>query len=157
MSNTINFDATIEAAGTTAGEFVLRRGKIFEAGKFPELGGFEVTPEEAKAAVAAFKPCAVNLEHTSSLLDNKLGSLLSVEMGADGKSIFGVLAEPKWLADLVPEGKRKVSIELHKLKKTIEGIALTLSPRSRTSPSTRAPKRRNSSRPIKVSALFAPA
>jgi hypothetical protein len=126
--NIAQFDATLPASGALGGDYVLRRGKVFEIGNYPDKN-FSLTLDEAKAAIENFQPCNANLEHKNTILDGRLGSLVEVSMGADGKSIFGTVAEPKWLADLLPEGERKVSLEWDTKKKQMVGIGHVLNPR----------------------------
>jgi len=124
----ITFDAELPEQTTAARGYVLRRGKVFEVGEFPDKG-FSLTAEEAAAAVASFAPVPANLEHRQTVLDGRLGDLVEVKLADDGKTLLGTLLEPKWLADLLPNGARKVSLEWDKAKKQIVGIAHVLSPR----------------------------
>lgn len=109
-------------------EHVRRTGTIFRCGSFPDKD-FALTPDEAKAAIAAFQPCAVDLEHTSTVLDNRLGMLERVEMHADGESLVGTVALPKWLDDLLDDGTRKVSATWDKATKQLRGLAIVNTPR----------------------------
>jgi hypothetical protein len=67
----VNFEAEAEAQTITAppvqgNGVVLRRGKIFHTGSWPSRG-FSLTADEARAAVADFKPCDVDLEHKKAV------------------------------------------------------------------------------------------
>jgi hypothetical protein len=84
-----------------AEEYVERDGLIFRSGSY-EAQGFSLTPEELAAAAADFTPVPVELEHTLSkgglhILDGHLGQLKAVRVGADGASLFGTVALPRWL------------------------------------------------------------
>lgn len=109
-------------------DFVIRRGKIFEAGDYPDKE-FSITPEEMKEAVGEFTPVPVDLSHTSTVLDGKLGHLQAVEVSEDGAQLFGTVALPKWLDSLIEAGERKVSCTWDKATKRLRGIALTPTPR----------------------------
>ncbi len=107
------------------GARIIRKGKIFELGQWKDRG-FSLTAEEAKAAIAAFRPCAVNLEHRPTLLDNHLGELVGIEL--HGNEIIGTIREPRWLSALLPNVARKVSCEWDRASKKLLGIALTTNP-----------------------------
>ncbi|MBW3635372.1 MAG: hypothetical protein KY445_02755 [Armatimonadetes bacterium] len=125
---TVIFSAELAAPPLASNDIVLRRGKVFEVGEYPDKG-FSLTADEARAAVAAFAPCNADLEHKNTVLDGKIGGLVGVEMGADGKTLFGTVAEPKWLSDVLGNEPRKVSLTWDKAAKTITGIAHVLNPR----------------------------
>jgi len=109
-------------------EHVRRTGTIFRCGDYADKG-FALTPDEAKAAIAAFTPVPVDLEHTSTVLDNRLGTLESVAMHSDGTSLVGTVALPKWLDDLLDDGTRKVSATWDKATKQLRGLAIVNTPR----------------------------
>lgn len=77
---TVTIPATFDAGLTFAEgrEHVRRVGKIFECGDYPDKA-FSLTEEEATAAAAAFTPVPLDLEHLPTVLDGKLGRLVSVE------------------------------------------------------------------------------
>jgi len=125
------FDSTLPDASVAVSansDFVLRRGKIFEIGDYADKK-FSLSADEAQLAVAAFSPCAVNLEHKKTILDGHLGSLVDVSLSADGKTLFGSVMEPSWLAGLLPTSERKVSLEWDQATKQIVGVAHVLNPR----------------------------
>lgn len=113
---------------TDAGEYVLRSGKVFECGDYPDKG-FSLSADEARAAVAAFVPCDNDIEHRQSILDKKLGQLRSVEMGADGKSLLGVVAIPRWLHEAIGDAPLKTSLAFDRTTKRIAKNGLVLTPR----------------------------
>jgi hypothetical protein len=114
--------------GTDDGEFVIRRGKVFEIGEYPDKA-FSLTADEAKAVVAAFTPVPNDIEHRPSILDGKLGELRAVEMAEDGTSLMGTVAIPKWLNDTIGGAALKVSLAFDRATKRIAKNGLVLNPR----------------------------
>jgi hypothetical protein len=115
--------ATFAAA---ADGYVLRTGKIFEAGEYADKG-FAITPEELAAAAREFRAVPNNIEHGPCVLDGKLGELRAVE--ARGRDLFGTVAIPEWLHETVGDKPLKVSLEWIRKTKRIAGNALVLNPR----------------------------
>lgn len=113
---------------TDAGDYVLRTGKIFECGNYADKN-FSLTPAEAQAAVAAFAPVPNDLEHRPSILDGKLGHLQAVEMAADGLSLVGTVAIPKWLHETIGDAPLKASLAFDRTTKRIAKNGLVLDPR----------------------------
>lgn len=120
------FSADLATFGETGG-MVLRRGKLFEAGEYPDKA-YAMTPEELLAAVADFQPVALDLEHTPTVLDGKLGELRAVELGEDGWSLYGTVALPRWLDEQLG-GECKVSCTWDRERKTLQKLALVNEPR----------------------------
>lgn len=118
----------LTGAPMMAGNYVLREGKIFEAGSYPDKD-FELSPEELQAVAATFVPVPVDLEHTPTVLDGKMGVLQSVRVSPDGRSLFGTVALPAWLDALLTDGERKVSCAFHKLTKRLLKLSLVINPR----------------------------
>jgi hypothetical protein len=114
--------------GTYAGDSVVREGKIFEAGSYLDKQ-FEMTPEELREAAAAFQPVPLDLEHTPTVLDGKLGMLEAVRVSSDGRTLFGTVRLPRWLDDLLKDGERKVSCTWLAATKRLQKLALVLNPR----------------------------
>lgn len=114
------------ATAEFSGDEVLRTGKVFECGDYPDKG-FTLTEQEADAAIAAFTPVPNDLEHKPTILDGALGQLRSVSR--KGKDIFGTVAIPKWLNDTLGNSPLKVSLAFNKATKQIVGNALTIDPR----------------------------
>ena len=110
------------------GETVVRRGKIFEVGDYPDKD-FSLTLAEAQEAIRNFQPVPVDLEHMPTVLSGKLGQLKSIEMDSNGKDIWGEVALPAWLNSAIGEAKLKVSSTWNKLEKTMAGLALVRNPR----------------------------
>ena len=117
------FDLVFRAA---SGEWTIRRGKIFEAGEYPDKK-LTVTEQELAEMVANFKPVPINHEHESSLFDGHLGELIAVFHA--GPDLVGDVKIPKWLDDLMELDPLRVSIELSHKPRRIVGLALTISPR----------------------------
>ncbi|MEN6583045.1 MAG: hypothetical protein ABFD54_11395 [Armatimonadota bacterium] len=105
---------------------VLRTGKIFEAGDYPDKG-FSITEEQLARVPATFTPVNNDLEHKPTILSGKIGQLRSVV--AKGKELFGTVAIPKWLNDTIGKDPLKVSLAWTKDSKQIIGNALVLNPR----------------------------
>jgi hypothetical protein len=117
---------SMEGAVTPDGAFVMRTGKLFEAGEYPDKA-FSLTEEELAQAVAAFTPVKNNLEHVNTVLDGNVGEVKSVEKR--GKELFGTVTIPKWLDAIVGTNPLKASLEWARDTKTIVGNALVLNPR----------------------------
>jgi hypothetical protein len=106
-------------------DMVIRRGKLFEAGDFPDKG---VAFDEADLdrAVSSFSPVDNDLEHSSTILDGQLGQLTKI--WRQGSELFGDVQLPKWLDDTIGEAAIKVSLAFDR-SKNIVGNALVLKPR----------------------------
>lgn len=113
---------------TEDGAYVLRTGKIFEAGQYPDKK-FEITPEELCEAISDFKPVDVDLEHMPTILDGKLGKLEAVALGSDGWSLIGTVRLPKWLDSQLGSAERKVSATWDRVSKQLTKLALVRNPR----------------------------
>lgn len=108
---------------------VYRRGPIFVAGDYPDKR-YSMTPEEIRAAAADFDgPIDLDIEHAPSILDHKLGQLVSVDASEDGQTLFGLVALPKWLDDVIGPAARKVSASWDRATKRLVGLALVVRPR----------------------------
>jgi hypothetical protein len=109
---------------------VIKRGKVFEAGDYPDKG-VDFTPEDLLRATVDFQPIPINSGHplNASPLDGLMGELRSIELADDGVSLMGEAAIPQWLADLLPEGETKVSLEWAKAEKKPLACSLVLNPR----------------------------
>lgn len=118
----------LDAPTEAAGEFVIRKGKLFEAGSYPDKA-FEMTPEELAAAAAAFAPVPIDLEHVPTVLDGKLGEVRAVEVADDGKTLLGTVALPTWLDAAIGDAERKVSCTWNRATKRLERLALVRTPR----------------------------
>jgi len=86
-------------------DMVRRTGKLFHVGEFPDKD-FTLTADEMAAAVAAFSPVDVDIEHVPSVLSGKLGRLESVKIDPDGKTLLGTVALPSWLDARIDDAER---------------------------------------------------
>jgi hypothetical protein len=118
------------AIGTpeTIGEMVVRRGKIFEAGEYADKD-FLCTIEDLVVAASAFVPVQNDLEHTPTILSDKLGSLLNVTLSEDNSELYGEVEIPRWLHDAIGDAPIKSSLSWDRETMQIVGNALVLEPR----------------------------
>lgn len=119
--------ATFEmnAPPAVSDEYVTRTGLIFRCGDYPSHT-FALTEDEADAAIAAFRPVPLNLEHKATVLDGKLGRLERVwRQGAD---IYGETRLARWLDEALDTTARKVSTEWDRSAKALTGLGLVLDP-----------------------------
>jgi hypothetical protein len=109
-------------------DYVIVKGKIFEAGRFEDKQ-FEISPEELAAATEGFQPVPVDYSHVEGPLDGKLGELRSVSLSENGKDLMGEVAIPKWLDKALGDTARKVSCTWNRATKRLEKLALVNNPR----------------------------
>lgn len=107
------------------GEYVVREGKVFECGDYPDKD-FSLSEAEADEAIAAFNPQPNDLEHRSTILDGKLGVIQEVRRV--GKDLIGKVRIPKWLDNIQGAAPMGVSLAFNRSKRIV-GNALTLNPR----------------------------
>lgn len=119
---------SINDDGAEEGDVIVRSGKIFEVGRYEDKE-FELTSEEAAAAIEGFSPVSVDYEHITGPLDGHLGRLRKVWMGSDGISIMGEYEEPTWLSKVLGNAARKVSTTWDRSTKQLKGLALVTNPR----------------------------
>jgi hypothetical protein len=105
--------------------FIVRTGKVFEAGDFPDKQ-VEFDEDDLETAVQTFAPVHNDLEHVSSILDGNLGKLEKV--WKKGKELFGEVSIPSWLDDVIGDDPIKVSLAFDRSKRIV-GNALVLRPR----------------------------
>jgi hypothetical protein len=137
MSLRDDFTLTGQAAIFTdpAGDYVVRTGKIFQAGSYTDGQGipFEMTSEELAAAAASFTSVPLDLDHTVTILSGKLGALTRVKVDENGV-LFGEVALPKWLDDVAGRNTDgtpkpiKVSTTWDRGSKTLTKLALAVNP-----------------------------
>lgn len=120
----------------TVGNYVYKRGKIFQCGNYPDKG-VEIGIEELRAANIGFTPVPLNIEHQPSVFDGRLGELVAVEVADDG-AVYGLLVVPKAVDELLVASNDEtqtvppeipVSIEIRKADKKIVGLAFAKFPR----------------------------
>lgn len=109
------------------GERVFKKGKIFQCGSYPDKG-ITVDQDAFAAANDSFAPVPINIEHWPTVLDGRLGELLTVETASDG-AVYGLVAVPKELDDLIGQGSVPVSVEIDPETMRVVGLALAKSPR----------------------------
>lgn len=117
------FSAFKEASAD--GKTVIRRGKVFEAGDYPDK---DVSFDESDLdrAVTAFAPVDNDLEHASTILDGHLGKLQKV--WRKGAELHGEVHLPAWLDEAIGDEQIKVSLAFDRAK-NIVGNGLVLRPR----------------------------
>jgi hypothetical protein len=114
---------------TEEGDFIIRKGPIFEVGDYPDKK-FSMNEDELELAIKKFvKPVQVDLEHMPTVLNGKLGEMFAVEITPDRKRAIGSVRLPKWLDTLLEDTGRKVSSTLNRADKTFAGLALVQHPR----------------------------
>jgi len=113
------------AFSSDAGSESVYSGKIFAAGTYNDKG---VTFSEADILAMAvnFTPVELNLEHSVTVLDGKLGRLRKVF--AKGAELFGEIVIPKELKALLGD-QVKVSVEIDPKANRIVGMGLVTNPR----------------------------
>jgi hypothetical protein len=115
------------AAGGATPSAVTWSGPIFRAGDYPDKG-FSATAEEIAAAVEAFEPVRLNVEHKDSIFSGSFGELRRI--WAEGQELHGEIVTPAWFRDDVVQGDRlSVSTEWDIEAKRLTGLATSLSPR----------------------------
>jgi hypothetical protein len=122
--------AAFDAGGTVRrdGEHVIRRGLIFRAGDYPDKQ-FSAEPEDLWAACQGFTAVPVDLEHTPTVLQDKLGTLDKIELSANGQELYGEVRLPAWLDAVLDATERKVSCTWDRVTKRLVGLALVRTPR----------------------------
>lgn len=123
----IDFAASEPLFSDDDGEFVLRSGLLFRAGDYPDKD-YSMTADELAAAAETFsEPVPLDLEHMPTILDGKLGEVISISAFSD--ELHGVVKLPKWLDDAIGDTPRKVSATWLRDTKTLVGLALCVYPR----------------------------
>jgi hypothetical protein len=120
----VEFDAI--APADAEGDFVLRRGKYFELGEYPDKE-FSLNEAEADAALQSFSQMPINLEHTATLFDGKLGWVR--RLWREGRDLLAEYAIPAWLHRVTGGEPIRISSEWDRATKRPIGAALVLSPR----------------------------
>lgn len=108
--------------------WVTRRGKIFEAGDFPDKD-FVLSPEELASAARDFQGADLDVEHMPTIFSGKLGKLDRVWVGEDGHTLHGEAKLPAWVHKVIGEDPVRVSTTWTRGSKRIKGLALVLNPR----------------------------
>lgn len=117
-----SLDAGAEAAGA-----VPWKGPIFKAGDYPDKG-LSLTTADLDAAVTAFAPVALNVEHKDSVFSGSFGDLKRIWREDDW--LHGEIETPAWFrSDVVGGDRISVSTEWDLETKALVGLATALSPR----------------------------
>lgn len=121
-------DFSLSATGGVSEDgFVIKPGKLFQAGEYPDKN-YSMTEEEIAAAAAAFTgEVPMNVEHAPSVFDGKLGSIRRVWQ--EGKELLADFAIPTWLNDLIGGEPLKVSPEWNRDTKRLTAAAWVINPR----------------------------
>jgi len=109
-------------------DYVTRSGVIFRCGNYADKG-FALNHDEARAAIAAFTPVPIDLEHVPTVLSDRLGTLESVTMDTDGESLIGTVRMPRWFDNLLGDDSRRVSATWNRDTKRLAGLAIVRTPR----------------------------
>jgi hypothetical protein len=112
----------------TVGDYVIRKGKLFEAGSYPDKQ-FEATIEDLVVASHTFIPVDNDLEHMPTILDGKLGTLMSVTLSEDNSELYGEVEIPRWLHEAIGDAPIKTSLTWDRDSMSIVGNALVIEPR----------------------------
>ncbi len=118
----------LAATGEQQGASVVRRGKLFRAGDYPDKQ-FAMTADELALAVAAFQPVPLDSEHRESVFDGHLGEVEAIELCDNGASLCGAVRIPDWLDRLFPNMPIPVSTTWDRATKQLTGLALAKHPR----------------------------
>lgn len=124
--NPVLFDATWDVPAV-----VTRTGKVFECGAYPDKD-FALTEAEADAAIAAFQPVPLEVEHfttlgLSTIFDGKLGRL--TRLWREGNDLHGSADVAPWVDGPWTAHGRKVSLVWDRTKKQVVRCGLVLKPR----------------------------
>ena len=111
---------------TEADGSVIRQGKFFEVGEYPDKQ-FALTEAEADAAVKQFRGGPINIEHVSSVLDGKLGQV--TRLWRAGRDVMAEYRIPAWLHQITEGAPIRISSEWDRATKLPLGAAMVLEPR----------------------------
>ena len=114
------------ALDDAGGDFIVRRGLYFQVGDYPDKQ-FSLNIVEADAAIAAFAPVPLNVEHIPTIFDGKLGIVR--RLWREGRDILAEYAIPRWLNEVTEGEALKISSEWNRRSKRPQGGAFVLSPR----------------------------
>ncbi len=97
---------------------------------FPNQG-MTITKADLADIARAFSGASMGLQHIDTPLGDNCGHVQSVWLDASGRRLFGDVAIPKGLDELIPPGPRRVSVEIfhdEAGKKYIPQVDLVLNP-----------------------------
>lgn len=104
---------------------VIRRARVFRAGEYPDKA-FSLSPAEVLAAAATFSPVDIDLQHVPSVLDGKLGKLLSLIPVDGGRELWGDVGIPKWLDGVLQDTPVELSAAWDRATKRLMRLALVV-------------------------------
>jgi hypothetical protein len=109
-------------------DYVLRSGLIFRFGKYEDKK-FSLTPDEFRAAHpdGDFAPVPIDLSHTDTVLDGKMGELVAAEVRGD--ELHGTVRLRRWLDEAIGDAGRKVSCEWDRATNRLRKLSLVPNPR----------------------------
>lgn len=116
---------------------VKRKGKIFEAGIYPDKD-FTFTPEDMSEAIKNTNlPIPIVFAHLDAkniktVFDGKLGYITHLYPSPDNTQLFGVSEWPSWVEEALEGEEKKVSVRINAKTKAIENVSLELNPRVKT-------------------------
>jgi hypothetical protein len=112
-----------------AGGIVRRRGVILRAGDYPNQD-YEVTRARLRAMAENFTPVPIDHGHPSAggPLDGAFGDLESVELSADGTTLYGTAAFHAWLEKKLGDARRLVSVTIDRATDRIRSLSLVTRP-----------------------------
>ena len=125
----MRIEFNLDAASSEGAAFVVRPGKVFEAGAYPDKN-FSLSAAEMESAVQRFHAAQpVGFEHSPSPLDGFIGDVQRV--WHDGKNLYADVALNKHIDAIYRENNLpvKVSAEWDRESKTLVGLALVRNPR----------------------------
>jgi hypothetical protein len=108
-------------------DYVLRSGLIFRFGEYPDKG-FRLSADDYQAAHDGdFAPVPIDLSHTDTVLDGKMGELVAAEVRGD--ELHGTVRLRRWLDDAIGDAGRKVSCEWDRATNRLRKLSLVPNPR----------------------------
>lgn len=117
------------SASESAGDVVRRKGVIFRAGDYP-IQGYVATIDKLRGMADGFVPVPIDHGHPTAggPLDGAFGELESVELSADGTTLYGVAAFPRWLEKKLGDARRLVSATIDRATDRIKSLSLVTRP-----------------------------
>lgn len=104
---------------------MVRRGKVFELGNYPDKN-FSLDGSEADESIATANAVLNDLEHKETVLSGKLGHTRN--FSRNGLDVLADVCLPTWLDEVLGPEPLKVSLAFDENKRIV-GNALTLNPR----------------------------
>lgn len=124
-TESVAFDGPV-AVTQSGDEMVVRKGLIFRFGNYPDKN-YSLTPEQFATANPDFAGAPIDLSHTDTVLDGKMGELSAVEV--KGNELHGTARLPRWLDSLLDSDARKVSCHFDRATNKLKRLSLVPNPR----------------------------